>query len=150
MPRSPFVATSVVGYACSICIYCPGYFLAIERLFQPSSGGTCKPSPLLAGKNRTRDQAFQNGLRRVQQKRLRPSSVQSASGDFSQAYSGCQKSFQIQPVELVAYFLHWKKCSGLPTPGSTQNGVTRASFSKSDADLLTYDLSAKNVETLPG
>lgn len=44
MPRSP-----VVGYARSIFVNCLGYFLIIERLFPPSTGGLCKAFPAELG-----------------------------------------------------------------------------------------------------
>ena len=93
----------MVGYACSCCIYCPGYFLVIERLLPPSSGGICKASPVELGKpavatkpSKTDKGEFGKTASGCQ------SESKTDQGDFSQAHSGCQKASRINPAEFGA------------------------------------------------
>ena len=67
----------MVGYARSICIHCPGYFLVIKRLFPTSSGGTCKASPFALGKPAVA---------------AKPSKTD--QGEFGKIVQGCQSASQ--------------------------------------------------------
>ena len=103
MPRCPLVGTFVVGYACSICIYCLGYFLVIERLFPSSSGGIREASsvelgePAVATKPSKKDQGEFGKIASGCQ-----SACKTVYGEFSDAHSGCQKASRINPAEFGA------------------------------------------------
>jgi hypothetical protein len=93
----------VVGYARSICIHCPGYFLVIERLFPPSSGGIREASPVELG-----EPAVATKPSKTDQGEFgkTASACRSASktdqGEFSEGHSGCQKASRINPGEIGA------------------------------------------------
>ena len=93
----------MVGYACSCCIYRPGYFPVIERLLPPSSGGTCKASPVELGKPAVAtkpSKTDQGEFGKI------ASACRSASktdeDNLSETYSGCQKASRINPAEFGA------------------------------------------------
>jgi hypothetical protein len=93
----------VVGYACSCCIYRPGYFLVIERLFPPSSGGICKASPVELGNPAvaTKPSKTDKGEFGKTASACRSAS-KTDEGDLSETYSGCQKASRINPAEFGA------------------------------------------------
>ena len=89
----------MVGYACSCCIYRISYFLVIERLFPPSSGGICKASPVELGKPAvaTKPSKTEKGEFGKTASACRSAS-KTDEGDLSETYSNYQKASRINPA----------------------------------------------------
>ena len=110
----------MVGYARSIYIHCPGYFLVIKRLFPTSS---CKASPValgrpaVAAKPSKTDQGEFGKIGQGCQ-----SASQTDQGDFREAHSGCQKASRINRAEFGA--------SAAAKEAGNRCGITAASSAK--------------------
>ena len=116
----------MVGYACPICIYCPGYFLVTKRLFPPAPGGTCKASPVELGKTPAATQPPKMDQGEFSKTATACYSASKAyQGDFNEANSGCREiSKSTQPSSVPPLPPRKPEQNHSPTSASQDNSGT--------------------------